>query len=88
MEGVGYPDKLDLLAWYDECARPLPWRMKPEPWPVLLSEFILQQTRMEVGLAYWRRMIERFPTLLDMASSSIDEVMEIRQGCGLSLIHI
>tara|TARA_B100002051_G_C16688513_1_gene614064 strand:- start:254 stop:1240 length:987 start_codon:yes stop_codon:yes gene_type:complete len=82
MEGLGYPDKLDLLAWYDECARPLPWRMKPDPWPVLLSEFILQQTRMEVGLAYWRRMIDRFPTLLDMASSSIDEVMEIWQGCG------
>ncbi|MDP6856787.1 MAG: A/G-specific adenine glycosylase [Candidatus Thalassarchaeaceae archaeon] len=82
MEGLGYPDKSRLLQWYDEFSRPLPWRENPEPWSVLLSEFILQQTKMEVGVGYWERMIARFPTLLDMASSSLDEVMEIWQGCG------
>jgi len=82
MEGQGYPSKPRLLHWYDQNARPLPWRKKPEPWPVLLSEFILQQTRMEVGIEYWKRMIKRFPTVHDMSISSLEEVMLLWQGCG------
>jgi len=82
MEGQGHPSRPDLLEWYDQNSRPLPWRENPEPWPVLLSEFILQQTRMEVGLGYWKRMIKRFPTLLEMSISSLEEVMLLWQGCG------
>ena len=82
MEGQVYPPRSLLLDWYDCNARELPWRKNPEPWPVLLSEFILQQTKMEVGLGYWKRMYERFPTLHEMSISSLEEVMLLWQGCG------
>ena len=82
MEGRVYPSRLLLLDWYDHYARELPWRENPEPWPVLLSEFILQQTKMEVGLGYWKKMYKRFPTLHEMSISTLEEVMLLWQGCG------
>ena len=82
MEGRVYPSRLLLLDWYDHNARELPWRENPEPWPVLLSEFILQQTKMEVGLGYWKKMYKRFPTLHEMSISTLEEVMLLWQGCG------
>lgn len=71
-----------LLTWYRSYGRVLPWRTHPDPYAVWLSEIIMQQTRMEQGLPYWKRMIERFPSVTDLAAASTDEVLRLWQGLG------
>ena len=82
MSGLSESVQVRILDWYDLEARDLPWRSNPDPWAVLVSEFVLQQTQMVVGLAHWYRMMERFPTIKSMATSSVDDVLEAWQGCG------
>ncbi len=71
-----------LLPWYREHQRPLPWRTGRLPYPIWLSEVILQQTRVDQGLAYWHRFVERYPTVQDLAQASEDEVLRLWQGLG------
>ncbi len=71
-----------LLAWYRRVQRPLPWRLNPSPWSILLSEILLQQTQMERGISYHAKLLERFPTLQAMAESDVDEVLHLWQGAG------
>lgn len=71
-----------LLAWYDVHKRPLPWRGGTDPYPIWLSEVILQQTRVDQGTAYWHRFMERYPTVLDLAAAPEDEVLKLWQGLG------
>lgn len=71
-----------LLSWYERVKRPLPWRLEPSPWSILLSEILLQQTQMERGISYHAKLLERFPTVQSMAESSVDEVLHLWQGAG------
>jgi A/G-specific adenine glycosylase len=71
-----------LLAWYDVHKRPLPWRGATDPYPIWLSEVILQQTRVDQGTAYWHRFMERYPTVLDLAAAPEYEVLKLWQGLG------
>ena len=71
-----------ILKWYQENRRSLPWRGTTDPYPVWLSEIILQQTRIAQGQAYWERFMERFPTVRDLADASEDEVLRLWQGLG------
>lgn len=71
-----------ILHWYAENARDLPWRRTREPYPVWLSEVILQQTRIAQGTAYWHRFLERFPTVESLAEASEDEVLRLWEGLG------
>ena len=71
-----------LLAWYRENARPLPWRGEKDPYRVLVSEVLLQQTRVEQAALYYRRFLERFPTLKALAAASLEEVLRVWQGAG------
>ena len=71
-----------LGAWYDEHARPLPWRADVSAYHVLLSEIILQQTRVDQGMSYYHRFTERFPSVEDLAAASEDEVLLLWQGLG------
>ena len=75
-------DREALLSWYREIQRPLPWRLEPSPWSILLSEILLQQTQMERGIAYHAKLLKRFPTVQSMAKSSVDEVLHLWQGAG------
>ena len=75
-------DQRDLLAWYDEHQRDLPWRHTSDPWAILLSEILLQQTQVSRGLVYWRRMVETFPTIASMASAAVDAVLKAWEGAG------
>lgn len=70
------------MPWYREHQRPLPWREKPEAYRIWLSEVILQQTRVEQGLTYWQRFVERYPTVAHLAAASEDEVLRLWQGLG------
>jgi A/G-specific adenine glycosylase len=71
-----------LLEWYDEHQRDLPWRKTDDPWAILLSEILLQQTQVSRGLIYWRRMMETFPTIQSMAESPVDKVLKAWEGAG------
>ena len=72
----------DLLRWYAENRRDLPWRDTTDPYLIWLSEVILQQTRIQQGWAYWERFVERWPTVEELAAASEDEVLRLWQGLG------
>lgn len=72
----------DLLDWYDRHRRDLPWRRTDDPYPIWLSEVMLQQTRVETVLPYYHRFLERFPTVEDLAAASVDEVLAQWSGLG------
>ena len=71
-----------LLKWFDANRRDLPWRHNPTPYEVWLSEVILQQTRVSQGMDYYLRFIERWPTAVDLAEASEEEVLKMWQGLG------
>lgn len=71
-----------ILLWYRQNQRELPWRNVSDPYRVWVSEVILQQTRIDQGLAYYLRFTERFPTIQSLAGASEDEVLKIWQGLG------
>ncbi len=71
-----------LINWYAENHRDLPWRHDPTPYEVWLSEVILQQTRVNQGMDYYLRFIERWPTVTDLAKASEEEVLKMWQGLG------
>ncbi len=71
-----------LLAWYADNGRQLPWRETKDPYKIWISEVVLQQTRVEQGLPYYLRFVERFPTVVDLAEASEDEVLKHWQGLG------
>lgn len=68
--------------WYDGVKRALPWRDNKNPYSVWISEIILQQTRVNQGLPYYNRFLERFPTVSDLAKASEDEVLKLWEGLG------
>ncbi|MBQ2165193.1 MAG: A/G-specific adenine glycosylase, partial [Bacteroidaceae bacterium] len=72
----------DLLRWYAENRRELPWRDTTDPYLIWLSEVILQQTRIQQGWAYWERFVERWHTVEELAAASEDEVLRLWQGLG------
>lgn len=71
-----------LHSWYTMNKRDLPWRNTCNPYLIWLSEIILQQTRIDQGLAYYNRFSTEFPTILDLANASEDQVLKLWQGLG------
>lgn len=71
-----------LLTWFDRHKRDLPWRRTRDPYPIWLSEVMLQQTRIETALPYYQRFLERFPTVADLAAAEVEEVLALWSGLG------
>ncbi len=71
-----------LQSWYEQHKRTLPWRSKPEPYYVWLSEVILQQTRVDQGLSYFNTFIKTYPSIQDLAAAELDDVLKLWQGLG------
>ncbi len=71
-----------LLEWYRLNKRELPWRGTRDPYRVLVSEIMLQQTRVEAVKGYYTLFLEQFPTAAALAAASSDEVMKAWQGLG------
>ncbi len=71
-----------LLAWYDAHRRILPWREKPEPYRIWVSEIMLQQTRVDTVKGYFYRFFEKFPTIEDLANCQDEELLKIWEGLG------
>lgn len=62
--------------------RALPWRDTNDPYRIWLSEVILQQTRIDQGLSYYKAFVRRFPDVFALAAASPDEVFKLWQGLG------
>ncbi len=71
-----------LLLWYSKNKRSFLWRESQDPYKVWLSEVILQQTRTEQGLPYFKRFLNAYPRLGDLALAKEDEVLKLWQGLG------
>ena len=71
-----------LEQWYESFGRDLPWRRTSDPYLIMLSEFILQQTQIVQGMSYYLRFAERFPTAESLADASEEEVLRLWQGLG------
>ena len=79
-----------LLAWYDRSRRDLPWRVPPgsgpavplDPYHVLVSEAMLQQTQVATVIPYFRRFLDRFPTPAALAAADEQDVLRAWQGLG------
>src|SRR5437899_10847819 len=71
-----------LLGWYQENRRPLPWRDTTDPYAILVSEVVLQQTQVERVIPRGHAWLERWPTVESLAASSPAEVIVEWQGLG------
>jgi A/G-specific adenine glycosylase len=71
-----------VAKWYKENYRNLPWRNTREPYRIWLSEIILQQTRVNQGLPYYERFIEKYPTIKSLAIAPEQDVLRLWQGLG------
>lgn len=71
-----------LLAWADVHLRSLPWRATRDPWAVLVSEVMAQQTGVERVIAYYHAFLDRFPTPARCASAPAGEVVRLWSGLG------
>lgn len=76
------PNIEKLLQWYDINHRILPWRSTSDPYKIWLSEIILQQTRVDQGLNYYLKFIDKFPAIEDLAHAGEDEILKLWQGLG------
>ena len=71
-----------LLKWFRQYQRDLPWRRTRDPYCVWLSEIMLQQTRVAAVIPYYERFLERFPSLHSLAEATEEEVLRLWSGLG------
>jgi A/G-specific adenine glycosylase len=71
-----------LLAWFAEHGRDLPWRKTRDPYAILVSEVMSQQTQMERVLPRWHRWLERWPTVESLAAAPTADAISEWQGLG------
>ncbi len=75
-----------LLKWYERHARDLPWRqaegLTNDPYGVWVSEVMLQQTQIETVKPYFKRFLEAFPTVADLAAADEQDVLRLWEGLG------
>ena len=77
------PDYRNSLAkWYLAHHRKLPWRTRPTPYRVWVSEIMLQQTRVDVVIPYYRSFLRRFPSMAALARAPVEDVLEAWSGLG------
>jgi A/G-specific adenine glycosylase len=71
-----------LLEWFRQFQRDLPWRRTHDPYRIWLSEIMLQQTRVAAVIPYYQRFLERFPNVQSLAEASEEEVLRFWSGLG------
>src|SRR5690554_1471953 len=72
----------NLIQWYLQNKRTLPWRATKDPYRIWLSEIILQQTRVAQGLPYYLKFIEAYPSVKHLADAPESDVLKLWQGLG------
>jgi A/G-specific adenine glycosylase len=71
-----------VLRWFRRQGRDLPWRRTRDPYAILVSEFMLQQTQVSRVTEYYPRFLERYPTVHALAGAAPDQVRDVWQGLG------
>nr|WP_249669877.1 A/G-specific adenine glycosylase [Polycladospora coralii] len=71
-----------LLGWYDQNHRDLPWRNTKDPYHIWVSEIMLQQTRVDTVIPYYERFMEKFPTIQTLAHADEESVIKAWEGLG------
>ena len=71
-----------LLPWYEKEKRRLPWREDKDPYHVWLSEIMLQQTRVEAVIGYYRRFLDALPTIKALAETDEETLLKLWEGLG------
>ena len=71
-----------LVRWFEENQRPLPWRSSYDPYHVWVSEVMLQQTQVETALPYYERFILEFPDVEALAKAAEERVLTLWAGLG------
>jgi A/G-specific adenine glycosylase len=74
-----------LLAWYADHRRALPWRRTQEPYRVLVSEIMLQQTQVDRVIPKYREFLKRYPTLRHLARAQVEEVRRLWYPLGYNI---
>ena len=76
--------KKTILDYYEQSGRSFPWRYtgKADPWGVLVSEFMLQQTQTSRVIPYWERWMKKWPRPADCAADSLENVLKEWSGLG------
>jgi A/G-specific adenine glycosylase len=72
----------ELLAWFQANGRDLPWRHTTDPYEILVSEVMLQQTQVERVIPRWHAWLERWPTVESLAATPAADVIVAWQGLG------
>ncbi len=71
-----------LLKWYSTNRRDLPWRESRNPYHILVSEIMLQQTQVDTVIPYYHRFLETFPSFETLAKAPLDKVLKLWEGLG------
>jgi A/G-specific adenine glycosylase len=71
-----------LLGWFQQFQRDLPWRRTKDPYRIWLSEIMLQQTRVAAAIPYYERFLQRFPDVHSLAAAPPEEVLRLWSGLG------
>jgi len=71
-----------LIHWYLRHRRALPWRETPDPWRILVSEVMLQQTRVAAVIPYYERFLARFPDAASLAGAQESDLLALWSGLG------
>lgn len=71
-----------LLAWYSEHQRDLPWRRTHDPYRIIVAEFMLHQTRVSTVLPYYERFLRLFPDWATLGCAALDDVLKAWEGLG------
>lgn len=71
-----------LLAWFRQFQRDLPWRRTKDPYAIWISEIMLQQTRVAAVIPYYERFLPRFPDVRALAQAPQEEVLRLWSGLG------
>lgn len=72
----------DLLAWYSASKRPLPWRQTKNPYAILVSELMLQQTQVKTVIPYYERFLKAFPSEAALAKADEAHLLKLWEGLG------
>jgi A/G-specific adenine glycosylase len=71
-----------LLQWYRENGRDLPWRKSKDPYAIWVSEIMLQQTQVATVIPYYKKFLKSFPTIHHLAKADLSKVLKVWEGLG------
>ena len=71
-----------LIAWYKRHGRDLPWRRTRDPYAILVSEVMLQQTQVQRALLYYEKFLQKYPTAEELAKADESQVRKAWKGLG------